>query len=135
MHDQSEQFSEFLAGNKPLCVLERRKDSVTFDVALSVAAQSAQYSVPFHLHMWHAPEGVELVLSYDHDNIRTYLRILNSKLAWVHDRFDAQLQLGLLFGYDRASCLDYAKDWTPDFCKCSKCVGVIAALEYQSIEE
>lgn len=138
-HDQSEQYAAFLRGDKALCVLELRKDPQTYNRALvDVSAKCGQYDTEYaaiHVHAWHSPEGAELVLSRDYGKIHAYLDRLHNASRWSTDdeRGRSQIQLGLLFGYRLSDCEQYAREWTPEFCQCSKCVGVHRALEVQSV--
>ena len=131
-HDQSEQYQEFLMGNKALCVLEHRKDADTFHKALADTLNAGQYDIHApHVHIWHSPEGLELVLVNDTRVLSDYMRIMHNP---VMKREARQYELGLLFGYDHADVAQYVRDWSPDFCQCSKCVGVHAALEAKAGE-
>jgi hypothetical protein len=129
-HDQSAQYLEFLQGKKPLCVIERRKDAETFDCAFSHLLQKGHYDagIEYHLHLWHSPEGVEIVLAHDVADICEYFEHLNDAGAWELDRASMQRQLGIMFGYSDADVAEYAANWTPDYCQCSKCIGIHAAL-------
>ncbi len=133
MTAQREQYREFIAGNKPLCVIELRKDADTFKVAVEQASkqQFGQYQLgtEYHAHLWCAPEGQEIVLSREYGIISAYLSLLNNKRNWWTDegRRSSQVRLGQLFGYELEDSREFANNWTPEFCQCSKCVGVANA--------
>ena len=67
-----------------------------------------------------------MVLAKEDGFISMYLSILHA-LDWDANREIYQTRLGRLFGYDPEDCEEFARKWTPEFCQCSKCVGVLNA--------
>lgn len=124
-HSQWEQYQSFLAGDKPLCVIERRKDSYTYAVVLHRCIEHGDY----HVHAWHSPEGAELVLSRDANAVGDYIKLLHNAGIWSVAARAARITLGHAFGYDSEDIERFAREWTPEFCQCSKCVGVHRAIE------
>ena len=139
MHDQSEQYAEFLRGNKALCVLELRKDARTFERALAATLERGQYDhgAEYHIHVWENVEGTEIVLTRDVDTLTRYLQILHYPAAvWADIAPMLRAELGAMFGYDADSCREYnalLRD-NPSFCECSKCRGVAHASEVRASE-
>jgi hypothetical protein len=117
--EQRKQFEAFLAGEKDLCVVELRKDPATFDTMVCHRRRSASYCTFIH----ELPEGREVVVAKDYRTIVEYLEILHST-QWDTARARLQYRLGRLFGYDADSCHEFSASWTPEYCQCSKCVGV-----------
>jgi hypothetical protein len=125
MSVQAEQYAEFKRGGifghangKPLCVIEERKCATTFARVIADAA-----TVEYHVHVHTLPEGREVAVAWTPDVINEYLGILHAA-DWPGNRQAYQVRLGVLFGYPREECETFAAEWSPDYCQCSKCVGI-----------
>ncbi len=125
---QADQYAAFKRGEKNLCVLERRKDQVTFQRAITADYNRAP-PVLYHRHLWHSPEGIEVVLGHI-DVIQRYIETLHDDNLWDWHPDKARRRLGKMFGYLPGEISTFVANWTPEYCMCSKCVGVKRAKDY-----
>ena len=125
---QAEQYLAFLDGDKELCVLEKRKDANTFGKALHDYVRDSERST-YHLHLWRSPEGIEVVLG-EQGIITEYLHVLHNDVMWMSFPDAGREHLGKMFGYLPGEIRTFVANWTPEYCMCSKCVGVKRAKDY-----
>lgn len=134
MSEQLDQFNQFLRREKALCVIEQRKCHGTFALVMRRAELSPDttrgfgYSV-YHTHIWHSPEGIEAVLAWKRETIERYLNLLHEFRSWSQWPKIMRAKLGRMFGYTFKEVAEFNSKWTPEFCQCSKCVGIKRALE------
>lgn len=133
MTQQAEQYRDFKAGLKPLLVLEKRKDRATFFEAL--IDYTGRETTHYHLHLWHSPEGIELVLAKHYSTIQDYLVTLHYSQLWDQTPTTARRRLGALFGYSNDKINKFVSEWKDGDCSCSKCVGVDFAKALREIEK
>lgn len=131
LHLQAECYKKFLMGTKQLCILERRKDSDTFQRAIREYEGYGGGYGTYHLHLWHSPEGIEVVLAHSYKAIYEYLGILLDEDQWRRFPDKMRGKLGRLFGYSTEAIKKFIRDWTPSVCNCSKCIGIQRSLTAQ----
>jgi hypothetical protein len=112
---QWEQFQATLNGEHNFAIVERRKAPTLYDLLASSTNHSiGDYSVTYNRSL----EGDEVVVSKP-GYLQAYLDLLMFRSKYK--RYEFQIALGTLLGYDIESCIQFAED--PVDCACSKCGG------------
>lgn len=112
---QWEQFHNVLNGKQNFCIVEERKAPVLYTLLYE-----ADYNdfPNFMFVEWESPDGAEIVVGKP-GFYKAYHDLLES--CNQYERYEFQIAMGTLLGYDVESCIEFAAQ--PPDCGCSKCGG------------
>lgn len=122
---QWEQLQDTLNGGQNFCIIEERKAPVLY----SLLAEAAFDTLPGYVPMYrHGPQGAEIVVvptGPDGRYFDQYVELLQNRESYT--RYDFQIAMGVLLGYDIDGCIKFAAD--PVDCSCEKCGGPETELD------